>query len=1030
MENPILTISILISNKYDNVKKCLESVTPILNQVDAELILTDTGCDAPLRSLLEEYTDHIIDYQWCDNFADARNVGLREAKGEWFLYVDDDEAFDQIEDLVHFFQSGEYKSYVGALYVQRNYLDYDGQEYIDHNVSRCFKMSNEAKFIHRVHEAYTGVDEGEKRLLNTFVHHYGYVYASEEERLAKYNRNNPLIVQECEENPDDTRMWYQWVIGQYDIQNWDKAIEIATEVIQKESDSEFWDACHNEILFCYMKKGDYQQVIKYGEEFLKKQIYPYDGLGILEYLVRAYFEVKDYKSVCRTGDYALHEYLKYREKPETFNIQQLSRTKFVQDEEIIDTVLRFLVASLRMENEAAIKLCCNHIIKDLVTMALSKASNVVWLKKEITRMDMNVRKKALLSRVVPEKIAEQETRPDYEEAFDAYGVLDLKSVCLDFSPDFFEGETRDGFYIEPLMKNAWAAGLEVLHKVDILCQELDIPYFADWGTLLGAIRHKGFIPWDDDIDIGVLRKDYNKLKYAINHCQNELRMLDVYNEKNWGQHAFRIANGVDFTLDRELIKRYHGFPFIAGIDVFVIDNVPRDKELQKEQYDVLRTISEIEHIRNQMEEYEPTDKEYANGVKMEKMRIEKLKRICHVSFSKERPTNQELFILKDEVLSLYTDKDSDYYTVPHRLAGGQEYYLPKEVFAERLRVPFENIEISVPGGYDKILRLNYGDNYMTPINRGGGHNYPFYGVLIDELSEIRKDASKEDTLKYIDAVSSGYYKNFLSQKTEPTIKYDDLGEAGEINRIQAAQIEVLEEIKRICRKIDTRYFAISTTLEDVVAYQDYREDSTDLHIGMFREDYIKFMNSLPTELGTWFNYMSIYKDGSHEDMRSYIITDGYMVDSERYLERFHGCSYVVGVDISPFDMVDVDEDMDQVRMDMVVALLKTAAIVPKCPPYSEGILELVSNWEEKLDLKVDREKDLRNEFMKMVDKVASSYRLESDYVRVTPELQEGQNIVYARKLFDNVVELPFGRTTMAVPGGYQEMTGVKHNAKD
>ena len=52
---------------------------------------------------------------------------------------------------------------------------------------------------------------------------------------------------------------------------------------------------------------------------------------------------------------------------------------------------------------------------------------------------------------------------------DEVGVLDLKSIVLDFPKEFFDGETRDGFYIEPLMKHAWAANLEVLHKVDILC---------------------------------------------------------------------------------------------------------------------------------------------------------------------------------------------------------------------------------------------------------------------------------------------------------------------------------------------------------------------------------------------------------------------------------------------------------------------------------------------------------------------------------------------------------------------------------
>lgn len=61
------------------------------------------------------------------------------------------------------------------------------------------------------------------------------------------------------------------------------------------------------------------------------------------------------------------------------------------------------------------------------------------------------------------------------------------------------------------MKRAWAAKLELLQIIIDICNKYDITYFAEYGTLLGAIRHKGFIPWDDDVDIALKRPDYNKL---------------------------------------------------------------------------------------------------------------------------------------------------------------------------------------------------------------------------------------------------------------------------------------------------------------------------------------------------------------------------------------------------------------------------------------------------------------------------------------------------------------------------------------
>lgn len=103
MSKIILTVSILISNHYDRVKRCLESVKPLLDAMPSELILTDTGCNQELRDLLEEYTDHIIDFAWCQDFSAARNVGLQKAKGEWFLYIDDDEWFEDVQPLVFLF---------------------------------------------------------------------------------------------------------------------------------------------------------------------------------------------------------------------------------------------------------------------------------------------------------------------------------------------------------------------------------------------------------------------------------------------------------------------------------------------------------------------------------------------------------------------------------------------------------------------------------------------------------------------------------------------------------------------------------------------------------------------------------------------------------------------------------------------------------------------------------------------------------------------------------------------------------------
>ena len=93
---PIVTISLLVSNRKDTIRKCLDSIRPLLEAVPSELIVVDTvgpkNSDGSLE-IAKEYTEKIVHFDWCNDFAAARNAGLKHAKGEWFLFIDDDECF-------------------------------------------------------------------------------------------------------------------------------------------------------------------------------------------------------------------------------------------------------------------------------------------------------------------------------------------------------------------------------------------------------------------------------------------------------------------------------------------------------------------------------------------------------------------------------------------------------------------------------------------------------------------------------------------------------------------------------------------------------------------------------------------------------------------------------------------------------------------------------------------------------------------------------------------------------------------------
>ena len=76
---------------------------------------------------------------------------------------------------------------------------------------------------------------------------------------------------------------------------------------------------------------------------------------------------------------------------------------------------------------------------------------------------------------------------------------------MNLAADFFYDEVRDGFYIPGMMKRAWGASMKILSEIDRICKKYDIHYFISAGTLLGAVREGNFIPWDDDLDVIMLR---------------------------------------------------------------------------------------------------------------------------------------------------------------------------------------------------------------------------------------------------------------------------------------------------------------------------------------------------------------------------------------------------------------------------------------------------------------------------------------------------------------------------------------------
>lgn len=211
----LVTISMLISNRIDTVEKCFESFRPLLEQIPSEFIAVDTVGDEKSDGSVDvarKYADKIVHFEWCDDFAAARNAGLKEARGKWLIYLDDDEWFDDAGPLIDFFSKPElYENYDRVSMMEHSYTSASQIEYGSSSFSRISVLTPGAKFVNPVHELLEGiVYRNEYDLKDTFVHHVGYIGKLSDKKV---KRNRKIMDNELEKHPDNRHLWLQQIAG-------------------------------------------------------------------------------------------------------------------------------------------------------------------------------------------------------------------------------------------------------------------------------------------------------------------------------------------------------------------------------------------------------------------------------------------------------------------------------------------------------------------------------------------------------------------------------------------------------------------------------------------------------------------------------------------------------------------------------------------------------------------------------------------------------------------------------------------------
>lgn len=205
----VLTIGVPVSNQIATIDRCLSHIKPILDNLDAELVVVDTGSTDGTIDVCRKYGARIVEFPWCDNMSAARNAGIYNAKGLWYMSIDDDEWFENVDSVIDFFKNEIYKTYDAAGYTQKNRLYKTADVFTENFAIRVAKITPELHFEGRIHDCLTIEGNPEVFHLNAVTYHEGFMREDVNKLNEKYRRNTEILLYDVYEYPAHPRYNYQ-----------------------------------------------------------------------------------------------------------------------------------------------------------------------------------------------------------------------------------------------------------------------------------------------------------------------------------------------------------------------------------------------------------------------------------------------------------------------------------------------------------------------------------------------------------------------------------------------------------------------------------------------------------------------------------------------------------------------------------------------------------------------------------------------------------------------------------------------------
>lgn len=274
---------------------------------------------------------------------------------------------------------------------------------------------------------------------------------------------------------------------------------------------------------------------------------------------------------------------------------------------------------------------------------------------------------------------------------------------MEFSESFYNEEVRCGYVVSETMKKVWAVELQMLEKFIDVCERNNLNYFLDGGTLLGAVRHKGFIPWDDDIDVIMPRKDYDRLwEIADKEFSYPYFFQTTVSENGFFRTHAQLRNS-ETTGFIEIDGRKKDVNCGIFMDIFVLDNIPNGtirKKIFKQKIAVRKKILAFQY-----------DRDYAR----QSLKGKIFYKLVHAFF--KVVDFKKYYKRFDNLLARYKNRKTAL-VGDVTLKWRPNVQWPREWYDGYCYLDFEGMKVRAPLFYKEILSRQYGNFMKLPDDVG------------------------------------------------------------------------------------------------------------------------------------------------------------------------------------------------------------------------------------------------------------------------------------------------------------------------